>query len=199
MIKLTPRLHDTLHLAFRLHREQTRRDTERTPYSAHLTSVLLILGEYTDDEDILLAGLMHDSLEDVPGYTYEKLVADCGERVAMIVRDVTEIKEIDPILDLEIRWLKIRELYLENLKKATVESVMVSLADKIHNITTFTNELEQEGGEYLKRFHASPRNMLWFYDSMDNIAKERLGEENPLYKLFNTRFSRFKIIIEPYV
>ena len=79
------RLDDAIKLAARLHRDQVRNDNERSPYITHLVSVMVVLSQVTDDEDILVAGIMHDSLEDVPHYTYERLVEDCGERVAKIV------------------------------------------------------------------------------------------------------------------
>ena len=50
MITLTPRIHNALELAARLHREQVRRDNLRTPYITHLMCVMLILSEETDDE-----------------------------------------------------------------------------------------------------------------------------------------------------
>ena len=86
----TPSLDEAIKLASHLHRNQTRNDNNKTPYISHLMSVAMILTHVTDDKDIVIAGLMHDSLEDVPHYTYDMLVEDCGKRVADIVKHVTE-------------------------------------------------------------------------------------------------------------
>ena len=54
----TPRLDEAIKLASRLHRDQVRSDSERTPYVSHLMAVASLLSSVTDDEDIVIAGLM---------------------------------------------------------------------------------------------------------------------------------------------
>jgi (p)ppGpp synthase/HD superfamily hydrolase len=54
-------------MACRLHLNQVRKADEGLPYISHPFSVAWILSSYTDDEDTIKAGLLHDILEDVPG------------------------------------------------------------------------------------------------------------------------------------
>lgn len=198
MITFTPRIHHALELAARLHREQNRKDTLRTPYITHLVGVMLLLGEVTDEEDILIAGLMHDSLEDVKGYTDEKLTADCGGAVAEIVKGVTEIREDSVLEDRTLRWLTTKENYLKNLSAAGDKSVLVSVADKTHNLTTLINNYKLEGEEFLKHF-SSMRNTLWFNDEVEKIVLGRLDNNNPLVIKFRAKLVEAHTVFKDYV
>ena len=78
----TPTLDRALAVAARCHAGQTRKD-EPTPYIAHPVAVALIVSDFTDDEDVAVAALLHDVLEDVPPSVYSAadMTADFGERV----------------------------------------------------------------------------------------------------------------------
>lgn len=177
---LTSRLNNAIRLASRLHRTQTRRDRERTPYISHLYAVATLIGQVTEDEDIVIAGIMHDSLEDVPGYTYSNLVSDCGERVAEIVKHVTEPLDANKESHDQLPWLERKEAYLINLKEGGTESAIVSAADKIHNTESFLEDLRREGQEFLSRFESSLENKMQFHERVLTIVEEKLGLDHPL-------------------
>ncbi len=134
---ITPKIINAINLATRLHSGHIRKDEHNTPYISHLFAVAMFLASVTDDEDIIVAGLMHDALEDVVDYEYENLEADCGKRVADIVAGVTENK----ILPYKERKI----LYLENLKTGSLESLIVSVADKLHNAISLSDVHESHG------------------------------------------------------
>ena len=158
MYSPSDRLLKAIDLSTHLHRDQTRHDDKNTPYISHLFGVALLLSSQTDDEDIIIAGLMHDSLEDVPEYTYDDLVSDCGERVAEIVRGVTEDKSL-PYKERKIE-------YLEHLRVGMIESVWVSLADKIHNARSYhTLPIERQHGGH-----------MILYNEVLKIAIERISQ-----------------------
>ena len=189
------RTEEAIRLASRLHRHQTRFDNERTPYISHLVSVAMMLSKATEDEDIIIAGLMHDSLEDVPLYTYEKLVEDMGERVANIVKHVTEPLDANKEKEEQIPWLERKDAYLISLREGGKESAMVSCADKIHNTESFLFDYEKEGETFLLRFGSSLRNKLWFHEQVLSIVKEKLGEDIPLVKRFVKCNEEFKKLV----
>ncbi len=180
----TPRLDGAIKLASFLHRDQTRFDAKSTPYISHLVSVALIVATVTDDEDSIIAGLMHDSLEDVPGYTYDQLVKDCGARVADIVTHVTEPLDANKQDDEQLPWLERKEAYLSNLRSGGIEAAIVSCADKIHNTESFLMDFKNEGAPYAARFTSSVKNRLWFHEQVLLIAEEKLGAEHSLVKRF---------------
>lgn len=177
---LTPRINEAIKLASRLHRDQVRKDISRTPYISHLIAVALLISSVTDDEDTIIAGLMHDSLEDVKGYTYEKLVADCGVRVADIVRHVTEPLDPNKLPDEQMPWLERQKIYLQNLREGGIESAYVSMSDKIHNTESLFSGFDEEGPEFMKRFSASLKNKVWFQESVLEIVREKVEPTNKL-------------------
>src|SRR3990167_6351226 len=84
----TPKIHKTIGKAALLHKDQKRKHGN-LPYITHSYSVAFILSRYTKDEDIICAGLLHDTIEDCD-YSAEQLKADFGDRIASIVLGVTE-------------------------------------------------------------------------------------------------------------
>jgi (p)ppGpp synthase/HD superfamily hydrolase len=125
----------------------------------------MLLKSVTNDEDMIIAGLMHDSLEDVPDYTYDMLVKDCGLRVADIVLGVTEDKKL-PYRDRKV-------LYLANLKTGKIESVLVSVADKLHNLKSLADLKEDK--KYNTDFLQT---QIMLYKEVLKIGKERLNNKN---------------------
>lgn len=192
----TPRINSAIKLAAHLHRDQTRKDSNHTPYISHLASVAMILATATDDEDVIVAGLMHDSLEDVPRYTYAKLAEDCGTAVADIVTHVTEPLDANKLDIEQLPWLTRKEKYLENLREGDGRSAMVSAADKIHNTESFMEDLKKEGDDFGSRFGSSLRNKLWFHEQTLAVVKEKLGVDHVLVKRFSLCTEEFRILCE---
>ena len=163
----------TIELAARLHHGQFRKSEDNTPYVTHLYGAAMYMASITDDEDMIMAALMHDALEDVADYTYTDLVRDCDTRVADIVRGVTEDKTLP--------YLERKNLYIENIKTGMIESVLVSVADKIHNalsLIDLNNLIHKNYGQEFKN------NQIIIYKKVLEIGEDRLknkkGEEHKL-------------------
>lgn len=193
---LTPRIDEAIKLASRLHAPQVRKDSFQTPYISHLVGVAMLISSVTDDEDIIIAGLLHDSLEDVPHYSYDQLVVDCGKRVADIVSHVTEPLDANKADDEQLPWLARKEIYLEHLQSGGVESATVSSADKIHNTESFMRDFAKEGDAYGKRFGSSIKNRIWFHEQVLKIVTEKLGENNLLIKRFTSVTEDFRKLLQ---
>lgn len=191
-MNFTPRIDEAIKLASRLHRDQTRNDLEKTPYVTHLMAVALLVSSATEDEDVIVAGLMHDSLEDVAGYTCEQLAHDCGERVADIVKHVTEPLDASKSYAEQLPWLARKEAYLAVLKTGGIESALVSAADKIHNTESFMLDARREGEGFTSRFLSSVRNRLWLHEQVLIIVEEKLGKDNVLIKRFTLCTEEFR-------
>jgi len=142
--------------------------------------VAFLLSSVTDDEDVIIAGMLHDSLEDVKGYTYEKLVRDCGERVATIVAHVTEPLDANKSVFDQLPWLTRKEMYLKRLEEGSIESILVSCADKIHNTESFLKAFQDEGEAFAQSFGSSMRNRIWLNEQVLIISEKKLGEQHPL-------------------
>ncbi|MDB5260349.1 MAG: hypothetical protein JWN37_580 [Candidatus Nomurabacteria bacterium] len=193
-MKFSSRIDSAIRLASRLHRDQTRVDAGRSPYISHLASVAMILSEVTEDEDIIISGLMHDSLEDVEGYTYEKLVADCGKKVAYIVSFVTESNSLNT--GTPMSWMTRKEGYLKKLKEGGKESALVSAADGIHNLSNYILQTKENGQEFLKKFeNSSDKNRIWFNEERIKVIEEKLGSDHVLVNEFKKIAKEFKDLV----
>ncbi len=163
-----------------LHEGQTRKDMEETPYVSHLVGVALILSQYTTDKDIIIAGLLHDTVEDTK-YTPKQLEQDFGKKIKDIVMGVTENKSI--------RNWKARKLdYLENLKNTPEESLLVAAADKIHNMTSLLIDFKNMDRKILKRFGSNVQERIWFHREVLKIIENRI--DSPIIEEYKKVFEK---------
>ena len=175
-MKLTPRISEAINCASKLHCKQFRKGDPTLPYVSHLFAVAWILSEYTDDEDIIIAGLLHDSLEDVEGYTYEQLESDFGKKVADMVLNVSEDKTANEA-DKKASWDIRKQKYLEHLQSADKNSLLVCGADKIHNTAAYINDYKKSGPDTWNRFNAPPQKKISFYSKIADILNFRLDND----------------------
>ncbi|MFZ4648385.1 MAG: HD domain-containing protein [Patescibacteria group bacterium] len=174
-MKLSPRIQQAINLASRLHEGQVRKGDIHLPYISHPVSVAWILSNYTDDEDIIIAGLLHDVLEDVKNYYYGDLLKTFGERVAQIVKGVSEDKNPNEEIDEAATWLERKNKYLAALEDDSDEALMVCAADKIHNLQSMINAYQVKGEALWDHFNAPKEKKLWLYEEIAKLLKERLN------------------------
>lgn len=169
MTPLTPRLRKAVNTATVAHRDHVRKGSG-IPYVSHLYQVMFLLSQVTDDEDILIAGLLHDTLEDVPeNYTAVQMEADFGSRVRQLVEDLTKIEHPD--------WQTRADVYIEHLEfHAAKDAVLISTADKLHNLMSIQDDLDTHGEKLWERFNAGRERQLWWYTEIARVSTSRLGE-----------------------
>lgn len=155
------------------HDGQYRKSSD-VPYVAHPFSVAFILSSHSDDENVVIAGLLHDLIEDVDGWTEDRMRTEFGDMVTDIVVGVSEPKTMAGG-GVKIPWRERKESYLEVLRHGPRESLMVSAADKIHNLHTMLETYAQQGPDMLKAFNATPPEMKWFYSVVLELIQERLN------------------------
>lgn len=173
----TSKIHKAIKKASVLHLGQ-RRKADGTPFIMHPFSVALILSKYTDDEDIIVAALLHDVLEDVEAYTAEDLKRDFGLKITRIVEGISEDESPSKSsADRKASWLKRKESYLAKLRNDSFEALMISCADKIHNLISMMEEYKEQGESMWKAFNAPQDKRLWFYGEVLAILKKRLASE----------------------
>ena len=95
------------------------------PYVSHIAGVAAILSRHGFAEEVVAAGALHDVLEDC-GVTFETLTEKFGEKVATLVRHVSEE-------DKSLSWEERKTAYLEHFSKKPWEAQAITLADKIDN------------------------------------------------------------------
>ena len=128
----TSPLLDAALFAAQRHRDQRRKDAEATPYINHPLSVprLLAVEGAVTDVDVLMAALLHDTIEDTET-TADELRERFGERVASIVLEVTDDKGLPKS--------RRKELQVEHAHQKTAEGALVKIADKTCNLRDVAN------------------------------------------------------------
>jgi guanosine-3',5'-bis(diphosphate) 3'-pyrophosphohydrolase len=167
---LTLNLERALRWAASCHHGQFRKGCD-APYVEHLMGVALILDRLGFAEDVVIAGLLHDVVEDTAA-TLEQVEARFGPAVAGTVRHCSEIKT-----DAEGRkrpWIDRKRDHLDAMEQAPVEARAVVLADKLHNLLSIELDLS-EGRPVWPAFHAERDQVLWYY----RTAIDRFGSGDP--------------------
>ncbi|MBC7512241.1 HD domain-containing protein [Candidatus Saccharibacteria bacterium] len=173
MINYTQRLDSAIRIAAWAHEQagQHRKGTD-IPYIIHPFGVMTIASGVTGDEDTLIACLLHDILEDVDTgiYSEDQMRNDFGDNVVTIVKDVTKD---DTLPD----WHAISNAYLDHLQNnACDEAVIVSAADKIHNLQATIIDYHAVGEELWQRFTTkNSADQLWWYESILKVLQIRNG------------------------
>ena len=141
------RVEQAIRAASALHKDQVRKGTVPYPYISHLFAVATIISDYTDDEDMFIAALLHDTVEDTD-YTFAELEQDFGPHI----RDVVSyISEPDAPAGKTFSWREKKEAYIEQLTRAPEAALMVAAADKMHNMRSMVEEYMHEPERVQKR------------------------------------------------
>lgn len=171
MIEFTERLDKALRMAARAHEKQGQyRKGSDIPYIIHPVGVMLIANQATDDEDTLIACLLHDVLEDVDPEIYGEgdIKSDFGQHVVDIIKDVTNSPDI-------MDWHENRKAYLHHLEhEACEEAVIVSASDKTHNLTATITDYRDVGDDIWQRFTTKNYDdQVWWYESVLAVVSKR--------------------------
>lgn len=114
-----------------LHDGQLRKSGE--PYLVHPIAVAVILAQLGMDDETLVAGMLHDTVEDTP-YMREQLVEDFGEDIALLVDGVTKLGNLKFDSKEQAQAENLRKMFLAMSKDIRV--LIIKLADRLHNMRT---------------------------------------------------------------
>ncbi len=170
---LSPRFERALVLANRLHARQKRKRTE-VPYIAHLMTVAGLVLEAGGDEDMAIAALLHDAVEDQGGKPTLRMIGQqFGKRVADIVAGCTDSDTIP-----KPPWRERKERYIAHLRHASPEVRLVSAADKLHNARCVLGDYRRLGEALWPRFSGRRDGTLWYYRAL--VDTFRAAGSNPV-------------------
>jgi (p)ppGpp synthase/HD superfamily hydrolase len=160
-VKLGSRFRRAFLFAADKHSGQTRK-ASTIPYIAHLMGVASLVLEFGGNEDMAIAALLHDVVEDCGGVAMLKEVRRrFGARVAKIVDGCT-----DSFTDPKPPWRERKETYMRHLKKADAETRIVSAADKLNNVRSILSDYREVGEAIWERFNGGREGTLWYYRSL---------------------------------
>jgi len=156
-------IEEAIEIAAEAHQGQYRKGT-RTPYITHPYAVGLILMEAGCSEALIVAGILHDTVEDTD-LTLEFIQDHFGAHVAGIVDGCSENKAL--------RWRARKTERIEALRRASSEICTVTCADKLHNLRTIISEYDVIGDAVWDRFHGGVEDQAWYYRSVLAAISER--------------------------
>ena len=158
---LSHRFVEALRFTTTAHEGQARKGTD-TPYIAHLLAVAAIVMEHGGDEDQAIAALLHDAIEDQGGERMRNRIREeFGDRVTTMVDDCTDA-EVLP----KPPWKERKLAYIAHIPLAHRDSLLVSMADKLHNSSAILRDLQHFGPDVFERFSAGPDDTVWYYRSL---------------------------------
>lgn len=166
-----------LRVAFEAHEGQTRKG-DPVPYVTHPVHVALILARAGADEITLQAGLLHDVVEDCPGWTSERIEELFGPDVASTVAAVTETKGGT--------WEERKQAALDHVPHMDARAVALKAADKTHNMRSLTAKLAAAPPEVAwKPFSRGPEATIDYAERLVAAIRRRL-EEFPQFESLST-------------
>ena len=144
------------------------------PYITHPMEVMQILTANNCSEKVIVAGILHDTLEDTftkPNEISEKF----GQDVLEIVQTESE--------DKSKTWEERKQATIDHLKTASLETKLVCCADKLANIRSMASDKATVGDQLWKRFNAPKDRIQWYYEGILSALVEL--ENYPMYKELN--------------
>lgn len=183
------------------HEGQFRNSGEK--FIIHPYNVAIILTELNMDTDTIVAGLLHDVLEDTD-VTYDALVQEFGQEVADLVEGVTKLKKLQYKTKQENQAENLRKMVLAMAKDIRV--IIIKLADRLHNMRTLeymSEEKKKEKAIETLEIYAPLAHRLgiskikWeledlslryldpegYYDLVDKVSKRRKEREAYIQKI----------------
>lgn len=180
------RIEQAIRAAAVLHRTQLRKGAVPLPYITHVVATAFTVMDYTEEEDVVIAALLHDTLEDTD-YTVAELQEDFGGTVRDMVETLTEPTGSPETPN---SWKDRKRGYIKQLKQGPEGALIVAAADKIHNFRTIVEDYYEDHARFMQDFGKNFRDRHEVYQSIANVINSRL--RNPIVSEFNHVFEEYK-------
>jgi (p)ppGpp synthase/HD superfamily hydrolase len=178
-LKLSDRFTRAVDYARELHTE-FRKGT-RVPYMAHLLGVAaLVMGEADGripvTEDMVIAALLHDTVEDKGGLPRLRDVeAQFGAEVARMVAGLSDTIAEDQ--DKKEGWEERKRAYIDRLEHEDEDVLLISIADKLYNAKSILDDYRVVGMKVFERFKRGAGQQLWYLDELVKAFEPRMRDD----------------------
>ena len=165
MEKKDSRIIKAFEFAFIKH-QGSKRKGSNIPYIVHPVEVAITLMKSDTSEDLIIAGFLHDLIED-ENVTYDEIQELFGKKVADLVKLVSEPEELKKShKDPKITWKQRKMSTIDRISHTTYEGKMLSCTDKLVNIREMVSDFQFVGEKLWSRFNAVKSEQEWYYRSM---------------------------------
>lgn len=166
-----------IEFAAKAHAGKFRKGT-KIPYMIHPLGVAKVLIENKSPSRVVIAGILHDTVEDTH-VTLKDIKKAFGEEVARIVEGASEYNK-------RASWERRKQHTVEYLKTAPRNILLVSLADKIDNLRAMREDYGKVGKRLWTRFRRPKAKQRWYYHSLLEVFRKKTSDETiaSLYKQF---------------
>jgi (p)ppGpp synthase/HD superfamily hydrolase len=153
-------------MAYEAHKGKCRKGTD-IPYIIHPIDVASILMRENASEDLVIAGLLHDVVEDTK-VTLEEVKREFGNVVSGLVEGATEPEKRNKKTRLEEKesWRERKEQAISRTRSANRELKLLECADKLANFRDIMRDYSKVGNGLWSRFNAGSEDQRWYYESM---------------------------------
>ncbi len=162
-----------LEFATKAHEGQFRKGTDR-PYIVHPIEVGKIVSSMTDDEEIISAAILHDTIEDCEMVTKAVLEKEFSSRVVDLVLQESE--------DKSKTWMERKSATINRLATAKREVQIIGLADKLSNMRDIDRDYPVAGENLWNRFRMKDKATIgWYYKGLRKAFEKDFAGE-PAYE-----------------
>jgi myo-inositol-1(or 4)-monophosphatase len=148
----------------------TERRGKGYPYIIHCMEAACIVADYTTDQELLAAAILHDTLEDTD-VTYEDIEKEFGKRVADLVQ--SETTEVPEGVSEKDSWRDRKQATIDRLKDITHDKKIIAMGDKLSNMRAIAKDYKDIGDALWSRFHCDkPSDYEWYYRGLQQALSD---------------------------
>ena len=158
-----------------------------TPYITHPVAVAFILAKQGCGGDVVIAGLLHDTVEDTQ-VTLAEIEGKFGAEVAAIVEGCSEPDKTAP-------WHARKQHTINTLAIAPLSVKYVACADKLHNFATMQRDSQRLGQTFWQRFNQDYEQQKWYAHAVTKSLLKNINDDSikPMFIELETLVKKFFI------
>lgn len=170
----TKKEQEAVEFSFKAHKGQKRKGTG-IDYIAHPMTVGIILAKLEADKEIIMAGVLHDIIEDT-NYKKRDIEKRFGEKVSNLVKEVSE-------KDRDLPYIERKQRAAAKLLNVSEEAALIKAADVLANTMDLITDLEEKSDRAFKIFYCKKDEKIKQIERVVNILSLRLKKEEVINDL----------------
>jgi (p)ppGpp synthase/HD superfamily hydrolase len=174
-----------INIAAKAHEKQYRITKHKWPYVSHSFNVAMILSKYNFPEEVVIAGILHDIIEDTQ-YDISLIEKNFGKKVRKIVEAVSQPHDM--------KFQERKKYQLNYLKNAPIEVKAVKTADKLHNLYSKIFALREKDNIFLKILDSSAKESLDGYK--ETLGVLRNGRNHPILAELDKYIKEYGVLLK---